>query len=89
VRRNHIQLQNKQVVNSCSRTQNISFILILMATCFGPSDHHLAILQNLKVRAVQPRSMGSHKTYNYINIYAKRYKCVTLSTCVATIVSVR
>jgi len=60
-----------------------------MATCFGPSDHHLAILQKIKVHAVQSCSMGSHNTYSYIKIYAKRYKCVTLSDCVATIVSVR
>jgi len=39
-------------------------ILIFVAKFFGPSDHHLSILQKLKVHAVQSCSMGSHKTYN-------------------------
>ena len=30
------------------------FVLILMATYFGPSDHHLTILQKLKVHEVEP-----------------------------------
>ena len=35
-----------------------------MATCFGHSDHHLAILQELKANEVESFSMGSHYTYN-------------------------
>jgi len=45
-----------------------------MATCFGPSDHRLAILQKLKVHAVQSCGIVSHSIYSYIKVYVKYYK---------------
>jgi len=48
--------------------------LILKATCFGPSDHRLAILRKFKSHAVQSCSTGSHTTYSYIAVYEKYYK---------------
>ena len=50
------KLKNKQIVYICRQIQQYiySFVfIILMATHFVPSDHHLAILQKLNLRYIQ------------------------------------
>jgi len=50
------KLQDKQIVYSCWQIQKYIYFfvfIILMATHFVPSDHHLAILQKLNLRYIQ------------------------------------
>jgi hypothetical protein len=43
-------LQDKETSHHLpSNTAIYLLILILVATCFGPSEHHLAILQNFNL----------------------------------------
>ena len=61
--------RTNNLVVTCSHTQqyNWLYILILMTTCVGPADHHLAILQKLKLGTCNAvMSMGSHNTYSCI-----------------------
>jgi hypothetical protein len=64
--------QEKQICYNYRQTQRYCiFSFILMTTYCGPSDHHLTILQKLRVYTVQVCSMGSHNTYSCCKI------CVT------------
>ena len=45
----------KKLVIICRQTQQCILILILMETCFGPSEHHLAILQKSDIQVTVHR----------------------------------